>query len=204
MSICLLIIDDGREDYLDRCLESAARYLPPMEACVMVDDSGHELGFAGAVQAGWEAVLASGCEWVFHLESDFVFSEPVPLASMQTILRADGAAQISLQRQAWNEREKAAGGIVAADPDDFEDRSLVFEEGTRRVEEYLSHRRYFTTNPSLYRSSLCMRGWPQVEHSEGVFTHQLLADGQRFLIYGGRGRAPLCHHIGEERAGHGY
>ncbi len=205
---CLLIIDDGRKDYLDRCLESAATYLPPMDACVMVSDPDHELGFASAVQAGWDGVLETGCEWVFHLESDFLLTHPVPLDSMRRIIEGSDAhgpnpketiLQVSLLRQAWNAREKAAGGLILADVEDF---CAVRTAGG----EFTEHRRYFTTNPSLYRASLCHRGWPQVPNSEGVFTHELLADDAklRFAIYGGWNDPPRCWHIGTERAGIGY
>ena len=206
MSTCLLIIDDGREDYLDRCLESASVYLPPMDACVMVSDPDHELGFAGAVQAGWDGVLETGCEWVFHLESDFVFTHPVPLDGMRTIIEGSNAhgpnpretiLQVSLLRQAWNERERAAGGLILADAEDF--------RTVHCVGVYTEHRRYWTTNPSLYRTAICERGWPQVPNSEGVFTHGLLAEHpkNRFAIYGSWNDPPRCWHIGETRAGTG-
>lgn len=198
MSTCLLIIDDGREDYLDRCLESCSTYLPPMDACVMVSDPDHELGFAGAVQAGWDGVLETGCDWVFHLESDFIFTCPVDLARMQKLLSQEGdIAQVALRRQAWNEREKRAGGIIQADPKDFQTKTCVGDYYTR-------HRKFFTTNPSLYRSDLCERGWPQVDQSEGVFTHQLLAEGLSFAFVGHVNEPPRCLHIGQARTGTGY
>jgi hypothetical protein len=202
------VIDDGRADYLDRCLESVAVYLPPMDACVMVDDSNHELGFAGAIQAGWDGVLETGCEWVFHLESDFVFTHPVPVDAMRgVILRSDyhgpnpkgpTITQVSLLRQPWNEREKVAGGLILADPDDFRE--------VRCGWTFVEHRRYFTTNPSLYSTELCRRGWPQVAKSEGIFTHELLTewDKRRFAIFGGWNDPPRCWHIGESRTGNGY
>lgn len=203
MSVCLLIIDDGREDYLARSVESASEMLPEVGHKVIVDDAEHSLGFAGAVQEGWNRVLETGADWVFHLESDFVFNQPVPLARMQCLLDVadqpghNRLAQVSLKRQPWNQREKAAGGIVEADLDDFSWRS-------NGMDDWTEHRRYFTTNPSLYRAALCERGWPQVPESEGVFTHQLLADGYRFAIWGKPLAPPMVEHIGRERAGKGY
>lgn len=194
MSICLLVIDDGR-GHLEKCLESCARYLPPMDACVMVDDSDHELGFAGAIRAGWEAVLETGCKYVFHLESDFRFLGTPPLTLMQEVAAMPDVAQISLKRGAVNRREREAGGIVEADPEHFTD-----------WPEYgcTMHRRYFTTNPSLYETALCERGWPQEPLSEGIFTHKLLADGLRFAIVGAPLARPKVQHRGSRRAGHGY
>lgn len=191
MSLCLMVIDDGREDYLERCLAS---HVPDAAFTVKVSDPDHVLGFAGAIQRGWEQVLATGAEWVFHLESDFTLDERVPLQRMIALLEAlPHLAQVSLKRQAVNEREKAAGGIVEADPDDFTDR-----------DGWTEHRRYFTTNPSVYSTRLCERGWPQQAHSEGVFTHQVLADDLSFAIWGQKSDPPKVTHIGERRTGTGY
>lgn len=199
MSICLLLIDDGREDYLARCQTSLAEQAPgEFSDVVTVLDHDHRLGFAGAIQKGWEAVLKAKAQWVFHVEGDFVFTAPVYPEAMAAILDAHPhLAQISLKRQAVNERERAAGGIVEADPEDFEvhyDPDAVWTE----------HRRYFTTNPSLYATEICKLGWPQVAQSEGVFTHQLLEQGRSFAIYGGKFDPPRVQHIGARRAGHGY
>lgn len=197
MSVCLLIIDDGR-GHLDGCLESCAQYLPPMDACVMVDDSGHELGFAGAIQAGWDGVLETGCEFVFHLESDFRFCEPVDLRHMERLQEAmPSLAQITLKRQPWNPDEVAAGGVVELHPEDFERRSSGRTKWTE-------HRRFFTTNPSLYRASICERGWPQRRRSEGMFTHELLDAGYSFAIWGPKFAPPMVEHVGKARAGFGY
>jgi hypothetical protein len=198
-SICLLVIDDGREEYLARCLASAAEYLPPMDACVMVDDSAHELGFAGAIQAGWDGVLGTGCEWVFHLESDFLFDGPVAIDRMLDVLQREGhLAQISLKRPPCNGAERAVGGFVELNPD-------AYAQHVDRGDIFTTHRVCFTTNPSLYPAATCRHGWPQEERSEGAFTHRLLEDPEvRFGIWGAKFDPPAVTHIGKERAGVGY
>ena len=192
--IALLLVDDGRFDYRERCLRSAAQLLPPLDVCIEVNDPDHELGFAGAIQAGWDAVLESGADYVFHLEADFTFNVHVPTARMIELLEAQPQlAQVALKRQPWNASERAAGGIVEQHPDDFTDHGFWTE-----------HRRFFTTNPCVYRASLCERGWPQVPESEGIFTHQLRDDGLSFAFWGGKFDAPTVTHIGRHRAGKGY
>lgn len=196
MTICLLIITDGREDYLERTLASAQQNLPAFDQRIFVDDTSHELGFAGAIQKGWDQVET---DFVFHLEADFTFNQPVPVYRMVRLLdRQPHLAQVALKRQAWNEEEKAAGGIVELHPDDF----------TERVEDNLAwteHRRFFTTNPSVYPARLCRIGWPQEPQSEGVFTHLLLRDPMlKFAFWGGKHDPPLVEHIGAVRAGTGY
>lgn len=201
MSVCLLLIGDGRDDYRERTLESArdVGLFDQVTDVVEIDDRGHRLGFAGAVQAGWDAVIATGAEWVFHLELDFTFHARVDVHAMVGVLQRHWwLGQVVLKRQAWNDQEKAAGGIVEVHPDDFIERT----DGQR---VWTEHRRFWSTNPSVYSTNWCRIGWPQVPQSEGVWTHKLLADpAVRFAFWGGKFDAPLVHHIGEARAGKGY
>lgn len=196
MTVCLLLIHDGRHDYLERTLASAQERLPAFDQRVIVDDSRHELGFAGAIRHGWDQIET---DWVFHLEGDFTFNGNVPVAAMIELLeRRSHLAQVALKRQPWNDEEKAAGGIVELHPDDFTER-------TDGHAVWTEHRRFFTTNPSVYSARLCRRGWPQQPHSEGVFTHQLLRDPRlRFAFWGAKHAPPLVEHIGAVRAGVGY
>jgi hypothetical protein len=199
MSVALLLISDGRDDYRDQTILSAKEHLPKLDHLIEVDDSEHRLGFAGAIQEGWERVTETDAEWVFHLEADFTFNAAVPVTDMIALLeRHQHLAQVSLKRQAVNERERAAGGIVEADPDDFDEQS---DEGFVWTE----HRRYWTTNPSVYSTRWCRMRWPQEPESEGLFTHLLLRDPLlRFAIWGGKFEPPLVEHIGLARAGNGY
>lgn len=199
MSIALLVIDDGREDYLSRCLASIGEMCPALfSRRILIDDSEHELGFAGAIQAGWDRVLEAQADYVFHVESDFTFNRIVPLASMVWLLERSKRklAQVALKRQPWNPQEREAGGIVEQHPEDFEERPHPVL--------HTLHRRFFTTNPSLYPREIVERGWPQVKHSEGIFTHQLLPEGYHFAFLGGKLDAPWVTHTGKERAGVGY
>lgn len=196
MSVCLLLISDGRDEYLQRTLLSAAEHLPAFDQLVHVEDRGHELGFAGAIQHGWEQVKA---DWVFHLEADFTFTERVDLNRMKTILVARPyLAQLVLKRQPWNPDETAAGGIIEQHPDDYTEVNAY--AGT-----WTEHRRFWSTNPSLYSTRFCRLGWPQVPQSEGIFTHRLLKDPHlRFAFWGGKTDPPRVTHIGDVRAGTGY
>jgi hypothetical protein len=200
MSICLLLIDDGREDYLARCLESMGENLPGVfDHAVTVLDPEHELGFAGAIQRGWQEALETGAEWVFHVEGDFLFNEPVDVERMVGVLRrTPHLSQMSLLRQPWNPEEREAGGIVHQHPDDFwevRDGDDVWTETQRYC---------FTTNPSVYSMNLCKRGFPDPPESEGRFGLKLAAEGRRLGIWGGKWDSPRVSHIGDTRAGVGY
>lgn len=199
MTTALLMISDGRNDVHARSMLSAHDMLPGFDHIVHVQDPDHTLGFAGAVQEGWRQVLETDAAHVFHLELDFTFHRPVDVPAMIGVLeRHRNVAQVALKRQAWNEQEKAAGGIVEQHPDDY---CEIFDG----VATYTTHRRFWTTNPCVYSTELCHMGWPQVPQSEGIFTHELLKrPNLRFAFLGGKHDPPLVHHIGDTRAGCGY
>jgi hypothetical protein len=194
MTIGLLAISDGRHEYHHRSLQSALEHLPRFDQYVFVEDPDHTLGFSGAIQRGWDRVKT---DWIVHWECDFIAYSEVPVRKMIDLLRRNPRlAQVCLKRQAVNEQEKAAGGIVEAHPDWFTERH-------DRPYTYTENTVCFSTNPSVYSSRIAQR-WPQAKNSEGVFTHQLLADGFRFAFWGGKFDPPLVEHIGHTRNGTGY
>jgi len=169
---------------------------------VIVDDQSHTLGFAGAIQQGWNEILATDAELIFHLEDDFVFNGIVPLGDMAELVSDEHIAQVALKRQPWNEQEKRAGGIVELDPDSFQEGRRYWQSCPRK---YTAHRKFFTTNPSLYRRDIAERGWPQEDRSEGKFSIELFKDPHVVsTFWGGKFDAPLVTHIGDDRQGRGY
>ena len=217
----LLVMTDGRVDCLSRAIESARENLcGEVTHKVIHDDTGdgsyrEELraafpdfdvigqptrqGFGGAIRSAWAALSGRPERFVFHLEDDFTFNAPVDTPSMRRVLdRNPQLVQLALRRQPWNPDELAAGGIVEQHPDAYTDCS----DG---LSHWLEHRRFFTTNPSVYRSTLMARGWPEGERSEGVFGLQLCeSPGIRFGFWGERTDPPAVHHIGDHRGGVGY
>jgi hypothetical protein len=219
--IALLVVTDGRKDCIEQAIPSLqAQVRGPITYRVIHDDSGdpayrdwlrstylgfdvigapHRLGFTGAYANAWRHLARRPERVTFSTEDDFTFNRPVDLLAMAELLDwHPHLAQVALRRQAWNDQEKAAGGIVEQHPDDYTNRS----DGDTH---WLEHRRFFTTNPSLFRTALCKRGWPEVQHSEGIFTHELLLDPDlRFAFWGRRNDEPWVTHIGHERVGTGY
>lgn len=217
----LLVLTDGRTDYLAATIDSAREHLAgDVTYKVIHDDTGNEThrdrlremfsdfevigrptrqGFGGAIRSAWAHLSQRPERFVFHLEDDFTFSEPFVAADVCRVLdRNPHLMQMALRRQPWNDDERAAGGIVEQHPDEF----LECSDG---VSHWLEHRRFFTTNPCVYRSSLMSRGWPDGANSEGVFGVALRADPDvRFGYWGRRSDPPKVHHIGDERVGTGY
>jgi hypothetical protein len=235
MSIALLIITDkvAHKDCLDRTLRSlsGAWQGPGASLVVVVDDTGvpeyrkwldrrlsgwgavivsHQVrrGFSAAIATGWATIAAHpAVEWVVHVEDDFLFTPPFEIPAMIRLLTAyPYLAQVSLLRQAVNEAELAAGGLVESRPGQF-----INHTDLDRKLHWMEQRSYFTTNPSVYPRVLLDVGWPQEPQSEGLFTHRLLTDGfgdvagkdVAFGVWGHTGDPPRVTHIGV-RQGTGY
>ena len=224
--IALLVMTDSRRHCIEHTLDSACENLQPwalISELWIHDDSGDpeyqtwlrlryrsftvvstagRSGFGGAIRSAWATLRSSSkADYVFHLEDDFTFNHPIDLAAMMRLLdEQPHLAQVALRRQPWNDDERDAGGIVESHPCDYTDRT----DGL--LLHWLEHRRFFTTNPSLYRRQLIVdHDWPDGSESEGHFSAQLFGDpAARSAYWGARDSGEWVTHIGAERVGTGY
>jgi hypothetical protein len=167
----------------------------------IVGNNGTKRGFGGTISNAWSYMKGlDPLDYVFHLEDDFLFNGTIDITSMIKILelRSD-LAQVVLKRQPWSEPEIAAGGVVEMNPESYKEEN---------VSGYpiLTHRVFFSTNPSVYRRSLMLRGWPNEDRSEGMFSIRLFDDdpNTRCAYWGSRNQDPLVTHIGYYRIGNNY
>ena len=222
--IALLVMTDGRDHIFQTIPSFEAFASGPISERWIHDDSGDprhaeklrrvfpgytvvstpgRSGFGGAIRSAWNNLReSSSADFVFHLEDDFTFRRLVYLSAMATVLlNRPELVQMALRRQPWNADEMRAGGIVEQHPGDYlDERDEICDL------EWLSHRRFFTTNPSLYRRSLVVeRTWPEGAHSEGRFSAELFEDpAARSAYWGSRASGEWVHHDGNTRAGTGY
>jgi hypothetical protein len=217
--IGLLVITDGRGDYLARTLQTAHEHLVGLDGPrLLFDDSGdrtyrHHLcstyrdqfdrigwhpsgrrhGQAATIVAARRLMTEMGAELVFHLEDDFEFFQAIPLHDMAAVLgRRPYLAQMALLRQAWFPSELRAGGIIERHPDEY----TPVTDGPAR---WFEHRLWFTLNPCLYRAELADLAYPAGRRHEWRFSRQLCTDPDVKFGLWGDGR-PWVHHIGARRA----
>ena len=214
MKIALLVMTDGRKQYIHKTLASAFSELDgPIVHRVMFDDSADEAnhqwlrdnfpnfdlyykptrqGFGGAINSAWHILRNYDFDYVFHLEDDFTFNRPVILKDMAKKLEENpNVFQMALRRQPWNNEERAAGGVIQRWPDQF-----------HQQDGFISHRLFFTTNPSLYRKSLIdSRDYATVKDAEGHFTLSITAESPEYCFgfWGDKSDQPWVTHIGAER-----
>jgi glycosyltransferase involved in cell wall biosynthesis len=211
MNVALVVITDGRPDYLPQALASAEANLPALTSRIMVDDSGipgddlpgwtcvrhpERRGIAAAVNSGWLAAVEVGAEWVFHLEDDFTFDAPVALDEMVAVLDAHPyLAQMLLPKQPWFHADGTPGALflesdmVTPVPlDVHEEAGFVWTE----------HDRIFSFNPSLIPWRVFGDGFPDIGEEE--FACRLRDAGYRFAFWGRPDDPPQVTHIGLRRS----
>ncbi len=199
----LVVISDRGSQYLPDCIDSARTHLPFdwFDRRILVDDSGepndwpddfeviaHETrkGLAGAVQSAWSA--AEGSDYVFHLEEDFSYNEPVELVRMSKTLTGNRSlCQLVLKRQPCNQVEREAGSVVGLRPNDYYDRW-----------NHLEHDIGFSLNPCLIPGWVLLLGWPD-GGGETEF-NAVLPSWARFAVWGQRDDPPAVTHHGEVRS----
>lgn len=202
MKGALVVITDGRWDYLNQTLESAEQQLQfQWTQKLLIDDSGAPYGpqpygfdvvrnrprkgLAGAIETAWEW-LDPDIDFIFHLEDDFVFVRTIPVQGMVDLLvKNPHLAQMALLRQPWSPAEHAAGGIYGVTPDAYCQR-----------DGYVEQSRLFTFNPCVYLRHITAVG----AGLEAEVTERLLALDYVFGYFGKLDDEPRCHHIGVRRS----
>ena len=219
--ITVMVMTDGRRECIVPAVESLARLQGPVSARVMHDDSadpdyrlwlletfpgwtvvstGKRSGFGGAVRSARNWLINnSRSRYTWWHEDDFVLTRDIDLPGMMQVLGEHRhLTQLALRRQPWNDRERAAGGVVEQYPADFTE----WSDGTYR---WLEHRRWFTTNPALLPRWIVTDAWPDGPESEGHYGIGLFRDPNLSSGYwGAYSSGEWCEHIGHERMGSGY
>jgi hypothetical protein len=232
--IGVIVITDGRDAYLDRCVASLHQWVSGgIGEWWMHDDGGTptyrqtlaarhtdwrhinagptRAGCAGAFQSFWRQLREqSRADHIFMIEGDFEFHRPIDLDAMAGLLdERPYLAEVALLRQPWNPAETAAGGVIEQHPDWYTDWSD--EQGRA----WLEQSSFFTANPCVFRRSLLGVPWPEHRDgcfSEGTFHQRLITDGTpevpgpqvRYAYWGSRGSGVWVQHIGHARIGTGY
>jgi hypothetical protein len=203
--VALLVIGDrGMHFDAELSFSQHARSVD-LRTTIRVNDSNHELGFCGALREGMRACRASGAtfEYVFHLEEDFTFEQPVSVMSMASILDSEPRVfQVALKRQAMP--GEPPGGFMEAWPHAFHERTLFPD--SHYPAAWLEHDLFYTTNPNLIRRSSCglvADSVPDPPRCEETLGRELASVGWRFAYLGALEDEPWVRHHAP-RAGRGY
>jgi hypothetical protein len=229
----LAVLTHGRSGTLDQTLASFYDKVRPAPARVLlhadgpwmsaptsgrtffVQTTGSPQGFCKATGSLWKWIVADALarepdapEFVFWLEHDFVFLRPVDLSELADVLDDDARlAQMQLMRTPVSPEEIAAGGLYQMRQADYTKRlwePLTAEYDPDRFRPWLEHRSYFTTNPSLLRTSFMAENrWPDdgLPECEGRYGIDLVQRGFTYGVWGSG--EPWVEHVGV-RDGFGY
>lgn len=212
--ICLIVFTNGRLDLLARTIESAEKNLQcDFKAKWIINDcpeaysdlqswycsKGFEIynnsvksGYCYSIQKAWNE-LRSRYDFIFHLEEDFIFNEPIPVMDMIRVLKHDfSLAQMALVRQPINEIELAAGSILKATQERYTPKKW---DGY----DWLESNFCFTNNPCVYPDLITRGPYPQRTSwpwGESAFSELLRSHGYRFGYWGTMDQKPKVTHIG--------
>lgn len=212
--IALVVIGNGRTEYLRPVVNAAIEHLPGFDAYLMVDDSGdpqvrrqldrwypgwiiehhaENRGMAAAVQSGFDLALDVGARHVFWLEEDMVLTDQPPIDEAITVLeQSPGLAQMCFRRAPvyGNQYEAAAGCQLSAI---IAQAGRVFEWPT-----YTEHDFLFSLNPCLIPRRVLEAGWDA--DNEAGMTAKLREQGFMFGSWGHASDGQVwARHIGERR-----
>ncbi len=222
--VLLGVIGNGRKALLDKTLASLKENVNyPFLNKIMINDTGrtgyalqleeqyagewhiisHQFneGLSGSIRSLWAAARLYDVDYIFHVEEDFTFNQPIDIDSMRNILEFNpNIAQVALKRQPCNPAEIEVGGFMQQDPDSYEVSGLRSLDGDDSDWVFhAKHRNFFTLNPCLYPRWVIDLGWEQ-GWGEKEFGERLFADANVQCAFLGKvNDPPLVDHIGNYR-----
>jgi hypothetical protein len=198
MIVAAFISDRPADLYLDKCLAAFMEYvdLDLISEHEVFYDLDHEYGMAGNAQRGFEWAASTDADFVLWCEEDMIFTRPVPLKEMRSILDAhDHLAQVVLKREPWSQEEIAAGGQMECAPH-------LYTQCSDKHHSWMEHQTLFSMNPCLIPRDVFadMAWWPGAGGVERSITDAALGIGYSFAYYGRRHDPPYVRHVGHIRS----
>jgi len=212
MKTCILIFNDGRNDYLEQTLKSLFENVQFNDNYkILIDDvpenrdtdflewitaqygidslvlNDENLGVFGSVQKAW-GLIPEDCTHVWHQENDFIFNEKIDFDSILKLSNHKRVFQVALLRQDWFAFEKKAGSIFKAYPG--------FRDANVSGHDVVLHKNYFTHNPCLYRKEHAIQciGYDEYKYMKVLEK----TDSNGWCAYLGKmSDTPRVTHIGE-------
>lgn len=216
MKFCVIIINDGRNDYLEKSLKSfSENVIFPEDSDItkiLIDDwpihrdektikkigkkhgvnkfifNETNLKVDNTVHKIWSCV-PEDIDYIFHQENDFIYLEKVYISELMKVLESPVIVQCALARQAWFKDELESGSL-------FNTRPERFRSGNIAGLDIVMHKDHFTFNPSLYKRKWLVNIDPFGEYQ--LCNHYLSQNSALWFTYlGKRTDKNRIEHIGE-------
>lgn len=218
MKFCVIIINDGRNDYLAEALKSFKENIVFPEGSeiykIMIDDwpldrdtdtlkklckkykidklvlNDENLGVNATVKKVW-SLIPSDVDYVWHQENDFTFLEKINIQDLMTVIESPIIVQCAIVRQAWFKDEKEAGSLMNTRPERW-------RAGNVSGIDVVLHKDHFTFNPSLYKMKWVQDIFPFGEYD--IRNHYINKNSALWFAYlGTKEDNHRCLHIGERK-----
>ena len=223
-SIAWAVTTDGRKEFIEAAMPTWHDLTGNVIARIIVDDSGDpayrewlratyggadivhvggdRMGYNAAMKRMREVGLATGADYIFHLEDDFKLMRPLDLDDLTSVMEANPMlAQMALVRGPWYHNEVAHGGMIQA----LKAQGCAFTECGWGGTYWIEHRAVWTANPSVFPKKIAMRHYPDGDWSESAFMRDIRETTRFKCAYWGRMTdEPMVDHIGTYKMGTGY
>lgn len=225
--IAFIVTTDGRGEFLERTIPSWDQAEGEYVLKCILDDSGDaeyrgwlkrtfeplgwHISITGLGRQGYNAAMrrmreigvASGADFILHVEDDFLLNRPVNLYAITSLMANNPRtfAQMAFIRQPWYQNEVEHGGVIQA----LQAQGCHFDQKTDGTHHWLEHRTVWTANPNLMPVDVARIPYPEGDWSESAFMRLLRETTSLHCAYYGRlSDDPMVTHIGEYKKGTGY
>lgn len=150
-------------------------------------------GYSRSVKFFMDQCLLLDCDYIFHLEDDYVLDVEINLEdSIKIINDNDHIKQVHFIRQAWTEVELEFGSVLK------HCKSLGFEmiEKNNGSSDWVEHNAYFTFGPTIYKKEIACADWDLDKDPEREFTRIYLSGNNKTATFGKFEDNNIVTHIG--------
>jgi hypothetical protein len=145
-----------------------------------------------------DSCLSLDCDYIIHLEDDYVLETEINLKDSIKILEDNAhVVQVHFIRQAWTQEEIDAGGVLKH----CQTFGYDMNEKNNGLSCWVEHSAYFTFGPSIYRKEIVSNAWDIKNDPEREFTRTLIVNGNKTATFGKLDDDNMVKHIGQYTLG---
>jgi hypothetical protein len=156
------------------------------------------LSYAKSVKFLLDVCSSIDCDYIFHLEDDYILEKDIVLEDAIDILKEnDNIVQVHFIRQPWIQEEIDAGSVLNY----CKGFGISMDEKQNSKSSWVEHTCYFTFGPNIYKKDLVFTQWNTDKDPELEFYRVLISNKNKTATFGKLDDPNIVTHIGHYRLG---